>query len=116
MRIDVERDGDVAIAIIGGEVDLATGSSFADEVLGKMPNECCALVVDLSDLDYIDSAGVRSLFEIAAALDRRDQPFALAVPHDSLLRSVLKITRVEEVATICSKRDEALAAVSPNGG
>ena len=112
MHIDVEIRGDVALAVISGEVDLATGSSFADEVLGKMPNTCRALVVDLSELRYIDSAGVRSLFEIGAVLDRRDQPFALTVPHDSLLRSVLKITQVEEVATMCGKREEALAAVS----
>ena len=113
MRIDVAADGAVAIASISGEIDLSDGAQFADEVLARMPDECTGLVVDLSELRYIDSAGIRSLFEIAAALDRRDQPFALAVPQDSLLRSVLKITRVEEVASICSNRQDALSSVSP---
>lgn len=113
MQIDVVSDGPVAVASISGEIDLSDGAQFADEVLGKMPDECTGLVVDLTDLRYIDSAGVRSLFEIAAMLDRRDQSMAVAVPQDSLLRSVLKITRVEEVATICANREDAVTAISP---
>jgi anti-anti-sigma factor len=112
MDIEVTRDADIAIAAISGEIDLGDGTRFADEVLGKMPDDCTGLIVDLSGLRYIDSAGVRSLFQIAASLDRRDQPLAVCVPPESLLRSVLKITRVEEVATICATRDEALNAVS----
>jgi anti-anti-sigma factor len=111
MRVDIDEDGTIAIATISGEIDLATGSQLTDEVLAKMPDACTGLVVDLGALQYIDSAGVRSLFEIATTLDRRDQPLAMAVPEESLLRSVLKITQVEEVATICATRDEALAAV-----
>lgn len=116
IRVDSTDDGRVAVAVIDGEIDLASGMQFADETLGKMPDDAVALVVDLSGLRYIDSAGVRSLFEIASALRMREQPFALTVPEGSLLRSVLKITNVEEVAPICSTLDEALVSVLPPSG
>lgn len=111
MRVEVTDDGAVAVAVVSGEVDLADGTQLSDEILTRMRDVHDSLVVDLSDLRYIDSAGVRCLFEIAATLNRREQPFALAVPPDSLLRSVLKITRMDEVATICANRDDALDAV-----
>jgi anti-anti-sigma factor len=112
MRIDVTQEDTITVAHVSGEVDMANGYRFADEVLGRMADDATALVVDLCDLEYIDSAGVRSLFEIAAALDMREQLLALAVPEGSPLRSVLKVTQVEDVAAICPTRDQALDMVS----
>lgn len=111
-HIEFANNGSTAIAVLEGEIDLANGMHFADELLAKIPDDATALIVDLSELRYIDSAGVRSLFEIASALKMREQSLTLAVPEESLLLSVLKITSVEEVASICSTRDEALAMVS----
>lgn len=108
MLIDVAQDGQITIARVTGEVDMANATQFADEVLGKIGDDATALVVDLTDLRYIDSAGVRSLFEIASTLKLRESFFAIAVLEDSPLRSVLKVTRVEDVATLCPTRAAAL--------
>jgi stage II sporulation protein AA (anti-sigma F factor antagonist) len=112
MRIDVTQQDEIAIARVTGEVDLADGFRFTDEVLGKMADEATALVVDLMELRYIDSAGVRSIFEIASALALREQFFAIAVAEESPLRSVLKMTQVEDVAVICPSLDDALQLVT----
>ena len=108
MRIDLTQRDATAIARITGEVDMANGYRFADEVLGKMSDEATSLVVDLTDLRYIDSAGVRSIFEIASVLEMREQSLAIVVAEGSPLRSVLKITQVEDVAVICPTVDEAI--------
>jgi hypothetical protein len=55
---------------------------------------------------------VRSLFEIASTLKMRDQKLALALPESSPLRSVLNITRVEDVAVIAATREDALQLVA----
>lgn len=117
MRIDVTQEGTVTVAHVSGEVDMANGYRFADEILGKMADDATALVVDLCDLEYIDSAGVRSLFEIASALEMREQLLAVAVLEGSPLRGVLKVTQVEDVAVICPTRDGALeiASLGPEG-
>lgn len=112
MRLEVTQEHSIAIAHVAGELDMANRSRFADEVLGKMADESSALVVDLTELQYIDSAGVRSLFEIAKTLKLREQLFAIAVPEGSPLRSVLKITQVEDVAAICPSRQDALELAS----
>ena len=115
MRIDVTQRGATAIARLIGEVDLANGYRFADEVLGKMEDEANSLVVDLTELRYIDSAGIRSIFEIASALGMREQFFAIAVAVDSPLRSVLDITQVQDVAVICPSLDEAIELANVTG-
>lgn len=112
MRIHVTLEGSIAIAQVSGEVDMANGYRFADEILGRMADDATALVVDLSDLQYIDSAGIRSLFEIASALEMREQLLAVAVREGSPLRSVLKVTQVEDVASICPSRQDALSILS----
>lgn len=117
MRLEITQGGSVAVAKVSGEIDMANGVQFSDEVLGKVPDDATALVVDLTDLRYIDSSGVRSLFDIASALRTRDHALVIAVPEGSPLRSVLKITQVEKVATICSTPEEAveIAALGPAG-
>lgn len=112
MRLEVTQEDSIAIAHVAGELDMANRSHFADEVLGKMADESAALVVDLTELQYIDSAGVRSLFEIAKTLKMREQFFAIAVLEASPLRNVLKITQVEDVAAICPTRQDALELAS----
>jgi stage II sporulation protein AA (anti-sigma F factor antagonist) len=104
----VSQQGAVAIAEVRGEVDMANSIQFTDEILGKVSDDTTALVVDLTELEYIDSAGVRSLFEIASALRMRDQFLAIAVVEGSPLRSVLKVTQIEDVATVCPTRDAAV--------
>jgi anti-anti-sigma factor len=116
VRVEIRREGSLAVAAISGEVDLASGSRLTDEVLGRLPDDAHALILDLTELRYIDSSGVRSLFEIAGTLRHRAQPLAVVVPHDSLLRSVLTMTQVDEVVPICASYEDAAAAVADGIG
>lgn len=110
LEIDVRHEESVTIAALRGEVDIANGSRLMDEILAQMPDNARGLVIDLEELSYIDSAGIRSIFEIAAILDRHGQNLAVAVAEGSPLRSVLKVTRLEEVADISPSVAAAVAA------
>jgi len=112
LQITVTQERGVTIASVTGEVDLSNGLHLSDEVLARMPDDSLGLVIDLDALEYIDSAGVRSLFEIAHTLDLRGIRLAIAVREDSPLRSVLKVTRTDEVASLHSDRDAAIAALA----
>ena len=58
------------------------------------------LVADLGQVSYLDSAGVRALFEVASTLRLRRQALAVSVPPGSFLRRLLKITRFHEAAYV----------------
>jgi anti-sigma B factor antagonist len=52
-----------------GEVDLATMAAF-EQTLERGIGTDCDLVVDLSELTFIDAAGLRALSEAAARVSR----------------------------------------------
>ena len=64
------------------------------------------LVLDLTDVRYVDSGGVRVFFELAASLAISGRRMALAVPETSPLRRLIKITRLEEAVLLCASAPE----------
>lgn len=65
IRHDSRGDGRVVVAL-QGQVDLATAPQLAQAVAGAT-KQGDAVVVDLTDVDFLDSAGVRALVESAQA-------------------------------------------------
>jgi anti-anti-sigma factor len=108
-EVAVERHGEVVVAHLSGEVDMANASYVHDELLRSVPNEAVALVVDLADTRYLDSAAIALLFDIAKRLGRRRQTLRLVLPAGSPLQRVLALTEVGTIAPIHESLDSALA-------
>ena len=109
------RDGDVVIARLEGEVDLANTPSVAARILEAVPNDAVGLVVDLADVRYIDSVGVRMLFTFVRSLHAARQGMAVALPQGSPVRKLLKITHLDEAAIFRDSVEEACAALREGG-
>lgn len=108
-----DASGPVPIAWVAGEVDLATAPHVREEVLALAVNDVDGVIVDLSEVPYLDSAGVKVLFQLARDLRQRDQSLLVTVPVGSPLRRVLKITGLHEVAPICEEIASALELIGP---
>jgi anti-anti-sigma factor len=112
VSIDVASDdGDVVVARIIGEIDLASADSIGGELATAVPNRALGLVLDLSRTSYLDSSGVSLVFELAERLRRRQQQLRLVVPESAPLRRVLKIVNASRVVPITETVDEAAAAI-----
>jgi anti-anti-sigma factor len=59
--VAVQRDGGVATVVVGGELDLATVPRLSATVAEH--GDARLLVLDLNELTFIDSTGVRLLIE-----------------------------------------------------
>jgi anti-sigma B factor antagonist len=104
--VEVSRAGDVVVARLDGDIDLANTPTVSARVLEAVPNDASGLVVDLSGVRYIDSVGIRMLFTFVRALQASRQSMALAVPPESPVRKLLKITHLDEATVF---RPSALA-------
>ena len=93
---------------MSGEVDLSNADSVTERLVDAMPNSATALVLDLSGTQYLDSSGVRMLFELAQRLRNRGQDLELVVPDDSNVKRVLLLTEVERVVPMSSSVDAAV--------
>ena len=109
-EIAVERRGDVMVARLSGEVDMSNSSYVGEELTRAVPNDARALVVDLSDARYLDSAAIELLFGLARRLGRRRQALRLVLPPESPLRRVLVLTDIQTAAPLHETLEEALSA------
>ena len=72
-NLDVASANGVVVATLSGEIDLSNAAQITRAVVGGVPNEAVGLVMDLSDVAYLDSAGVRMLAELERRLGWRSQ-------------------------------------------
>lgn len=102
-----EKDG-AQIVKLRGEVDLQTSPQVRDAVLGSLGKKG-PVVVDMGDIEYIDSSGVACLVEGYQKARQQGTAFSLARVSPAAMR-VLKLARLDKVFTIFLEVDDALKA------
>jgi anti-anti-sigma factor len=85
-------EGDFTVAVVEGEIDISNSIGLETELSHGVPNAARGLVLDLSRVSFIDSSGIRTLFDLAARLRHHQQLLHLVLPDDSqLLRTLLML-------------------------
>lgn len=79
------------VVAISGEVDISNIDSVAD-VIHALPNVQDGLVIDLSDVRYLDSSAVSLLHDLAMRLRSRSQRLIVVSPPETPPRRVLDLT------------------------
>ena len=109
--LSVEEEEAVVVARLTGEIDLSNAPSLERAMLDAVPNTATGMVVDLSGVSYLDSAGIRMLGEMAERLRWREQRFAVVAPEGSRVRGVLTMAGAQDVVTFADSFGSALRAV-----
>jgi anti-anti-sigma factor len=103
-RVEITSDDRLIVATVRGEVDLSNALAITDEIV-----EACGsrrLILDLSEVSYLDSSGVRMLFDLGRRCAVDDQTVAVLVPPGSPINKLLEVTHVGDVLTLISDMDE----------
>ena len=93
-QLDVGSDADILDATLSGEVDLSNAVEIEIALERAIPNTARGMVLDLSGLEYLDSAGINALFNHADEVDR-----LYLIVHPFLIR-VLTISGLSEIAVV----------------
>ena len=108
MALDItEKDGATIVAL-SGDVDLETSPAVRQGLLECMEKHD-QVIVDMSQVNYIDSSGVASLVEAFQVSRKKGSSFALAHVSTAAMR-VLSLARLDKVFTIFDSIEDALAA------
>jgi anti-anti-sigma factor len=113
--LDVEERGDVVVARMTGELDIATAPGMGDRIHDAVPTSARALVVDCSGLDFIDSSGIAMLFGLARKLGSRRQELRVVARQGKPVARVLEIVEFDRAAQVHETLDEALKGLSADG-
>jgi anti-sigma B factor antagonist len=66
LTVTVKRDCRVCVVSVSGELDIATAPALAEKA-GVLPADIERLIVDLSELEFIDCRGVQVLADVTRA-------------------------------------------------
>ncbi len=110
MTFPVEDRQGFSVVMLSGEIDL-NNSPDARKVILNSLKKMKHVMVDLSNVDYIDSSGVASLVEGFQYARSNELEFGLIGVSEAAM-SVLRLARLDQVFRIYGSLDERLA----NGG
>ncbi len=110
MDLTTERQDGVLCARVSGRIDGTNAFEFEEAVRTAIEKSDHAVILDLEDLSYISSAGLRAILLTAKNLGRQNAKFALCSLSDQILE-IFKISGFDNVIQIYGFKAEALAAI-----
>jgi anti-sigma B factor antagonist len=110
-RLNVEDRGKVAVASVRGELDVSNSSATGDAIASEVQIEARGLIVDFSELEFLDSSAISMLFSLARRLGERRQELHVVAPQGDAVARVLDIVEFGRAAPVHESLDDALAAL-----
>lgn len=114
MEMPVEKIGDVAVVTLHGEY---LDASIADEFKRDMQptlDENTKVVFDMTQLRFVDSAGIGAILSCLRRLNAKDGDLKLCGLSKSL-RASFEIARMHRIIDILETKNEAVAAFDQAG-
>ena len=109
MGFKTTSEGDFTIITLAGEIDLQTSPDARELILQTLKNKQHVLV-EMAEVEYIDSSGIASLVEGFQDAKSRKLHFGL-VNISTSTRQVLALTRLDKIFPIFDSVDDGLATL-----
>lgn len=110
--VDVEDlDDRTRVLTAAGEVHVSTAPELAEQLQAALNAGRTRIVLDFSDVEFIDSTGLSVLLNALRRLSRVDGALSLVCTNPTVLR-LFEITRLDATFDIVATRDEALRHVA----
>jgi anti-sigma B factor antagonist len=106
--LSVERVGEACVVKLGGELDLYNAPQIRDTLATACADSPGRVVVDLSEVEFIDSTALGVLIEARSRIDNR-RAFLLAAPALETRRA-LEISGLDRHFIVHDSVSEALLA------
>lgn len=114
LTVDVDARGSAVVVSVRGELDLATVPVLREHLEGvhDLSSVPSPLVVDLSGLSFIGSAGLALLVDLNNQCEERGVLLAL-VATGSVVPRAIQVTALDQVFSVHTSIDEALGTPAP---
>ncbi len=106
---NTEDLADGVYVALGGEIDLSSSPALRHELLAIAARKPGRLVVDLTDVPYMDSSGVATLVE-AFQQQRKNSGRMVLCGLQAKVRSIFEIARLDMVFDIVDDKQAAVSA------
>jgi anti-sigma B factor antagonist len=111
--VDARLRGAPGIAV-RGDVDIEAALALERALDDAIRDSVGVFVLDLCDVEFLDSSGVRVLLRARAVLAREERALAVVCPPGPV-RRLLEEARVADLLFLYATREEAAVALVPVG-
>lgn len=87
--------GRTVVAALTGEIDLSNADELLTAIVRFVSSDAALIVLDLSDVDHLDSAGIQLIYRLREDLRARGQSMSLVIPPDSAVDAALQLAGVK---------------------
>jgi len=113
MDLNQKGVGDAILAMASGRIDLSNADDFTKALSAALTETKTALIMDLSKVDYMSSAGLRSLMITLKASKTENKGFGVAALQP-MLTEIFSIARLSQVIPIFRTTRDAVAKLAPD--
>jgi anti-sigma B factor antagonist len=99
------------LARVGGELDVATAPRLREQLLAAIAEGGPRLVVDLGDVDFLDSTGLGVIVGVLKRARTLGGDLRLVCPSPAI-RRVFEITALDRTMPLADTVDDALSGVA----
>ena len=107
-RLEVRNEGQATVIAVSGELDLASSPALQEELDRVGASDAQLLIIDLRDLDFMDSTGLSVLVRAHQRIEEQGRQLAM-VRGPQQVQRLLSLTGVAERLTLVDSPEELLA-------
>ena len=109
LRISVTSGPSSTLATLAGECDLHTGRQLRDVLTSEVSRGTRRMILDLSQLSFMDSTGMQVLLSVRTVLNVRGGTLALVSPQPVVAR-ILELTGADQYIPVYGSLEDAQTA------
>ncbi|BDC95771.1 MULTISPECIES: anti-sigma factor antagonist [Treponema] len=111
MELKIRKNGEVYIIDVNGEMDLYNSYKLKELVTKMLEKNVKSFIINLEQVDYIDSSGIGALIYICSTLKKMNLKLAISNVHGSV-KKVIELTKLTGYFPIANSLEEALLMVN----
>lgn len=108
MELIVAKEGNKTVIFLKGRLDALTAPEFDRQIQEALSNQQSDLLMNLAGLEYVSSAGLRSILALAKALKEKGRRLVLA-EVTGVIKDVFEVSGFYSIFQIFKTQSEALS-------
>jgi anti-anti-sigma factor len=113
--VDVDARGSTLWITLRGELDMSNADAIEGTLRDQIEQGVDRVVIDLSQLLFIDSSGVRVLLALGSRFRERRRELILVVPDTGIVRRVLSVSGVDAIVPVVADPEDIAQDIPADG-
>jgi anti-sigma B factor antagonist len=110
MELKIRKHSETYIIDVNGEMDLYNSYKLKELVMKMLEKKIERFIVNLENVDYIDSSGIGALIYVCSTIKKMNLKFVIANIHGSV-KKVIELTKLMGYFPIANSIEAAIKQV-----